>query len=434
MTLRADAMSAWTAGLRAVDAQSSVRRALAARPDLDPADSRTLVVAAGKAAAGMLRGLCREDAGSPRIARAIAVLPAGADITGLPPSVEVLRGGHPYPTAEGCAAALRILQAARTLGDGDRLLMLLSGGASALLEAPAAGVDFESLVTSYRGLVASGLAIRSINLIRGCLSAIKAGGLAAAAEPARATTFAISDVEGDDAAVIGSGPTVEPALPLPERCRRALDIVADARVSLPRSALEFLHRNAEACDDKSAEAGSPLDYTVIASIGDAIDAAREELIRRGYRVISPKDGDRLHGETTTAAARIAEAAGKAAASGERCAVVFGGETTIAVPSRGAGRGGRNLDVAARVALALRDRDGIAVISAGTDGVDGSSRSAGAIVDGGTSGRCELAGFPLAAALEAFDTEPALDGAGELVVTGPTGTNVGDLMVVVAAGG
>ncbi|HXC51170.1 MAG TPA: DUF4147 domain-containing protein [Candidatus Limnocylindrales bacterium] len=426
-------MSAWTAGLRAVDAESSVRRALAARPDLDPADPRTLVVAAGKAAAGMLRGLCRDDAGAPRIARAIAVLPSGADIAGLPSTVEVLRGGHPYPTAEGRAATLRVLESARTLGDGDRLLVLLSGGASALLEAPAAGVDFESLAATYRALVASGLAIRSINLIRGCLSAVKAGRLAAAAGPARTTTFAISDVEGDDPAVIGSGPTVEPVLPVSERCRRALDVVADAHLSLPPRVLELLRRSAEASEDKPGQARFAIDYTVIASIGNAIGAARDELARAGYRVIAPNGGERLYGDTSIAAARIAEVAGECAAassSQQRCAVVFGGETTVAVPPSGAGRGGRNLDVAARVALHVRDRERIAVISAGTDGVDGSSRAAGAIVDGGTSGRCEVAGFPLAAALEAFDTEPALDAAGDLVVTGPTGTNVGDLTVVV----
>ena len=388
-----------------------------------------LVVAAGKAAAGMLRGVGPHAEGTSGISRAIALLPAAADFSGLPPTVELLRGGHPFPTAEGCCATLRILEEVRRLREGDRLLLLLSGGASALLEAPADGLEIEDLAETHRELVTSGLSIRSINLVRGCLSAVKAGRLAAAAEPARTTTLAISDVEGDDPAVIGSGPTVAPAQSLAERCRLALDVIADARVSLPPSVVGFLERGRDASGPDATSEGT--DYTVVASIGDAIGAARAELVRRGYRVLS-SDTDRIYGDTSSAATWIVELARKAAdtvSPGERVAIVLGGETTVRVPSRGAGRGGRNLDVAARVALGLRSRRGIAAISAGTDGVDGSSRAAGAIVDGGTADRCEAAGLPLLAALETFDTEPALDAARDLIVTGPTGTNVGDLAVV-----
>jgi glycerate-2-kinase len=418
-----------------VDAEQGVRRALTTRPDLRSPDSRTLVVAAGKAAAGMLRAF-------PVAPNAIALLPAGADASGVPSHASVLRGGHPYPTTEGCAATRRILSEASALGAGDRLLVLLSGGASALLEAPTDGIALDDLIASHRALALSGLAVASINLVRGCLSAVKAGGLAAAASPAMTTTLAISDVEHDDPAVIGSGPTVPAALALPERCRRALELVSGARVALPSSVLRFLEEHART-DEPPPDRHGELDYTVIASVADAVRAAQDELARRGYRLVS-RGAERLSGDTAGAADRvlgIIGMAGRAAATDRATAAtraplqhaaVLGGETTVAVTSRDPGRGGRSLDLAARVALAIRGQDGVAVVCAGTDGVDGSSRAAGAVVDGASAERAEALGFPLHEAIAAFHTEPALEAAGDLVVTGPTGTNVGDLVVVVSS--
>jgi len=373
--------------------EDCVRRTLAARADLRGDAASTLIVAVGKAAAGMMRGAIAADgsgAAAMTGARAIVLLPEGSDAGELPPGTLALCGGHPWPTPAGIAATERILAEVDALGPGSRLLLLLSGGASALLEAPLPGVSADELIAAHRRLVSSGLAIRSINRERAAISAVKAGRLADRARPAPVVTLAISDVEGDDPAVIGSGPTVPP----------------------------------------SGVAG--IDYTVIASVADAVAAARQELVRRGYHVTAGDGAVYLSGPTDFAAALVVKAL-DAVATGQPRAAILGGETTVAVTASHPGRGGRNLDLAARAALALQGRDGVVVVAAGTDGADGSSRSAGAIVDGGTARRAERAGLPLAAALEAFDTEPALEAAGDLLVTGPTGTNVGDLVVLVSAG-
>ena len=449
---RSDAEAAWRSGLLAVSPEPCVRRALASRPDLDPSSSRTLVLAVGKAAAGMMLGALP-------VARGFVLLPAEAAVPAFPPSVEVLFGGHPHPTAEGVRSTRRILEAVSALGPGDRLLVLLSGGASALLEAPAEGVDFEDLASVHRALVASGAPIAAINLVRSCLSAVKAGRLATAAGGAAVTTLAISDVEGDDPAVIGSGPTVastvdpgaagrvlrEFGVDLPERVaaifvrpetRGGGSVDAGAGTAWQFAAGSGNAESLAAGAGALVHTGSPgpfaalplaLDYTVIAAIGDAVEAARLELERRGYR--AEADPEYLRGDTASAAARLATSPVLAlAGSAGRRAWVSGGETTVALgPVRG--RGGRNLDLAARLALALAGRDDVVVVSAGTDGRDGSSLAAGAIVDGGSAARAAASGHPLDTALDAFDTEPALESAGDLLVTGPTGTNVGDIILI-----
>lgn len=421
-TLREDALAAWTAGLRAAAPEDAVGRALAKRPDACGDGGPEMMVAVGKAAAGMLRGAARST-GLPAV-RSFVLLPSEADAGELPAGVRLLRGGHPFPTVEGAEATRRILEAAASLQRGERLLLLLSGGASSLLEAPVEGLSFEDLAASHRALVGSGLPIASINLVRGCLSAVKAGGLASLAAPADITTLAISDVQGDDPAVIGSGPTVKPAEGRPARCRRALALLDAASVRLPAAARRHLEARAEEHDPGGAGPTGSGDYEVVASISAAVAAARAELAARGYS-LAPDTGY-LAGDTESAATRILAESG--CGQGRRAAV-FGGETTVALPPGATGRGGRNLDLAARLALAVAGRGDLAVAAAGTDGIDGSSRAAGAVVDGGSADRAAAAGLPLDAALAAFDTEPALAASGDLVRTGPTGTNVGDLVVV-----
>jgi glycerate 2-kinase len=406
-----------------------VAAALAARPDLSvPA----LIVAAGKAAAGMVRGAFASlPAGTP----ALVVVPHGVDAAGLPDGVAVLRGGHPHPASEGFESTARVLREVGRLGARDTLLVLVSGGASAVLEAPAGGVDPNDLVRTHELLVASGLAIADINLVRGCLSAVKAGRLAERARPARVVTLAISDVEGDDPRVIGSGPGVPPAASRRQLAARAVELLHAHDVVLPARIAAHIACEAESGDDGVPE--DDADVTVVASIEHARRGARAELERRGYRVTA--DPAYLRGTTDAAAARVVSAVeaarregGVDAAGGPALrAAVLGGETTVALSGRAPGRGGRNLDLAARLALAVAGRAGLAVAAAGTDGCDGSSRAAGAVVDGRSAARAEAAGFPLARALADFDTEPALDAAGDLVVTGPTGTNVGDLVVAVS---
>lgn len=435
--LREDALAAWKAGLCAVQPQAAVARALAQRL-ADGGGSRlcegaasfsggppALVVAVGKAAAGMLRGAA--DALALPRGRCFVLLPEDVDVGVVAQGVVVLRGGHPFPTVRSAASTRRILVEASALGAGQRLLVLLSGGTSALLEAPADGLTFEDLVAGHRVLVGSGLPIASINLVRGCLSAVKAGGLALLAWPASVTTLAISDVQGDDPAVLGSGPTVIPGETKGTRCRRAIEVLDAAGVSLPATARAYLEQQASSSDAPPAGCSVTGDYEVVASILMAIHAARAELAVRGYAVAD--DTGYLAGDTTAAAQFVAAAV--AAGRGRRAAV-FGGETTVVLPSQGTGRGGRNLDLASRLALALAGRGDVVVAVAGTDGVDGSSRAAGALVDSGSAARAQTRGLPLDAALACFDTEPALAAAGDLLETGPTGTNVGDLVVAVAA--
>jgi glycerate 2-kinase len=433
-----------------------VAAALRERADLPPL---TLVVAAGKAAAGMLRGASSFFTPA---TRSIVLMPRAGDAGGLPASTVVLYGGHPHPTSEGFESTRRIAAEIDGLRAGDHLLFLVSGGASALLEAPPEGIGEADLVRVHEILVASGLEIAAINLVRGCLSAVKAGRLAERARPARVTTLAISDVEGDDPRAIGSGPTVPPLISRAEAAARALAIVREAGLALPPSAFARLECDAARGEGQGAS-DEKWDVTVVASSGHAVRAAQAELRRRGYDATAVTEY--LHGDTAAAAARVlaavdngeAETAknflldGEAAISkavlldGEAAtanavpiaresvsarAVVLGGETTVALGAHAAGRGGRNLDLAARLALVVAGRPDLAIVVAGTDGCDGSSRAAGAVVDGGTAARAERRGFPLAAALAAFDTEPALEASEDLVVTGPTGTNVGDLVVAV----
>lgn len=421
-------MAAWRAGLAAVAPGPATARALAARPDLDLCDPRLLIVAAGKAAAPMLAAAFGFAA--TRGARAIAVVPEDADTAGLQDHATVIRAGHPLPDAGSEQAAKCVLDEARRLGPGDRLLVLLSGGASALLETPLAPLTLEDLRRANHVLVESGLAIGRINLVRGCLSAIKAGRLAQAARPAAVTTLAISDVEHDDPAVIGSGPTVVPVGSRREQCRSAIEALGASLTRLPRAVAAFLEeqasRDSDADDAHMIDAG---DYTVIASASTAARRAEDELRARGYDIASHAAGARLYGSTEAAAARILRRlqSPHAGPSG----VVVAGETTVEVTSRDPGRGGRNLDLAARLALAIRDEREIVIVAAGTDGRDGSSRAAGAVIDGGSAERAAAAGFPLEKALRDFDAEPALERAGALFVTGATGTNVGDLVVALA---
>lgn len=435
--MRADACAAWEAGLRAVLPEECVRRALAARMDLIGAQCPDLVLAVGKAGAGMLRGarLVLGDA-----TPAIVLLPDGVDAANLGAHTLVLRGGHPYPTAEGLLATERILSEVSGLAAHQRLLVLLSGGASALLEAPVAGLASDDLVATHRLLVGSGLPIVSINLVRGCLSAVKAGGLARIAAPAEVTTLAVSDVEGDDPSAIGSGPTVVPAASYAERCRLAETRVRQAGLVLPDAARRILETGA-----RGAGASEPTpesaDYTVVASIADAVAAAESELISLGYRLSSPiplgTTRRYLCGDTAQACAWIVDSLGQdgvappAEGVGTPVASVYGGETTVTITSPAPGRGGRNLDLASRLALSLRGRADVVAVVGGTDGCDGSSKAAGACIDGDTAARAEHLGLPLGPAVSAFHTEPALEAAGDLLVTGPTGTNVGDLVVVLS---
>lgn len=402
------------------------------------------------------------------VARGLVLCPGGAAVTDLPGGVEVLAGGHPEPTARGIENSRRIAAAVAALTRGETLLLLLSGGASSLLEVPGDGVSCDELIDAHRALVASGAPIAAINRVRCCLSAVKGGALAKLAEPARVCTLAVSDVVGDDPAAIGSAPT----FPVARDAREALEIITRHSMQMPSGVLDHLGAmahaaqvaasaahpvaggdsnaavgpNAAAHANGSVDPSGAVDYEIVAGVGDAIDGAAAFLEARGCHV--SRRTLALTCDTAAAAAEVAQQVGalldRTEATGNVAAVrdharsralqawLAGGETTVRVPADCSGRGGRNLDLAARLALALAGREGFACAVAGTDGRDGSSRGAGAVIDGGSAGRAAAAGLALEKALARFDTEPALAASGDLLVTGPTGTNVGDLLVAVTA--
>jgi glycerate 2-kinase len=298
----------------------------------------------------------------------------------------VARGGHPLPDAESFAAGARALSLADdSRARGETLVVLLSGGASAMLAAPAAGVTLEDKVAATRRLLRSGLPIAAINAERRRLPAIKGGQLGARA--GRSITFAISDVHApieDDPSVIGSGPTVgDPPL-------------AEAR------------------------------FILAGSRRDAMRGAQSVATRLGYTVIVVDAP--LIGEAQEAAAWFAERARAAAAqsAGPVC-VIASGETTVTLP-RQHGRGGRNQELALAMAARLDGLPDYVFASVGTDGIDGPTDAAGAVVDATTMMRARDQGLDVSAALQGHDAYPLFAALGDLIVTGATGTNVGDLQI------
>jgi hydroxypyruvate reductase len=415
--LRADALAAWRAGLAAADPRVAVEHALAGAA-LVPWRVADLIVATGKAAAAMARGV------GPH-ARGFVLLPGGVPANDLPAGMTVLRGGHPVPSREGVESSATILGAAAALGPGQRLLFLLSGGTSSLFEVPRDGVALDSVVALYRELLGSGAAIAEMNVVRRALSETKGGGLARAAAPAAVLTLAVSDVAGDDPATIGSGPTV----PVAEDSNAARSVLE--RYHLWGRLSHDIKRALSEPRGETHAAPQHLRFEIVCSAARSVAAAAGELRSRGYDAVKPPF-DVLLGDAPAAAHVVATAVGRQLESATRpWGFAVGGETTVRLGPT-PGRGGRNQHVAASIALELAGRGGFASVVAGTDGADGYSDCAGAIVDGGTAARAARAGRDLASALAAFDTTAALDAAGDTLRTGPTGTNVGDLLVVAGA--
>lgn len=409
--MRADVLAAWRSGVAAADGREAVVRALA-RAELSGWREPDFFIATGKAAAGMADAL-------PKNVNGIILLPRAAPDPPPCAARRVLRADHPVPTPEGMAAAESVLAAARALGGSQRLLYLVSGGTSSLFEVPRAGVEPASLIGIYERLVTSGAAIGEINVVRRAFSAVKGGGLLRATE-AEVLTLAMSDVPADDPAVIGSGPTVEVA-----------ESARDARVVLERRGLwnglaPDLRAVLESPALGSPRRGRSAGFHIVSSAADAVRAASAELTRRGYALSSPPL-PALSGDALAAADMVAETILRERERPGRWGLVAGGETTLAVPT-GAGHGGRNQHLAAAVAARLAGVGGFALLCGGTDGIDGTGVFAGGLVDGGSAGRAEAAGLGLEHALASFATTTALEAAGDVLHTGATGTNVGDLLV------
>jgi hydroxypyruvate reductase len=358
----------------------------------------------------------------------------GGLVVGLAPlgveaPFEVCAGGHPVPTAASVEAGERALALAAARGPGEALIVLLSGGASALMAVPAPGITLEDKRATTAALLTNGADIGSMNAVRKHLSAIKGGGLAAATR-ATCRTLAISDVVGDDLSVIGSGPTV----PDPTTFGEALGVLrrhGGLGAFSPR-VVDYLERGALGQVPETPKPGDPRlalsSAFVIGSRADAMRGAADEAARRGYHVVVIPEA--LTGEAREAAHRHIERVRLLATSRDRpLCVVSSGETTVTV--RGTGRGGRNQEFALAAARGLASlAPGVVCASVGTDGIDGPTQAAGAVADGETVSRAARSGLPpVEDYLQRNDATGFFEALGDLLVTGPTGTNVGDLQVL-----
>ena len=370
----------------------------------EPPAGRTFAAAAGKAAGSMAAAM---EAAWPGPLEGIAVTRYGH---GVPcPRIEVVEAGHPVPDAAGREAAGRILEAARALGPDDLFLFLASGGGSALLALPLPDISFEAKQAVTVRLLASGASIREINTVRKHMSAVKGGRLAAAAFPARTVTLAISDVPGDDPAVIASGPTVADPTTLADARR-----VLAAYGAGPVAGLGETPKRLERCEFRLV--ATPRECLLDA----APDGPPAWLL-----------SDRIEGEAREAGKVMAGIALHARAFGAPfpppCLLLSGGETVVTV--RGKGRGGRNLEFLLGLALALDGAPGIHAIACDTDGIDGASGCAGALLRPDSLARARALGLDPAGRLRENDAHAVFAALGDLVVTGPTRTNINDFRAI-----
>ena len=397
MTTRADLIRYFLAGVEAVGPERLVSSWLTAHPV-----AASHVVAIGKAAGGMA-------VGASRLVDAEEWLVVAPHDVPVPTGARLVIAGHPTPNEESFAAGRLLVELADSMGEEDHLLVLLSGGASSLAEAPTEGISLVDVVRATEILLASGASIEAVNAVRGAMSRLKGGGLAALAHPAEVTTLAISDVVGSDPGAIGSGPTVA------GRSKRALDVLANLREVLPRSVVQAVLAD-------HAVSPTPGEYHVLADGGTAAEAAAAAARRDGSPARVVTTG--LTGEAALVAPRVVEDLTRRGGDG---IFVYAGETTVTLDGRG--RGGRNQEAALAAALALDGQDGMTFLAAGTDGIDGPTENAGAVVDGTSAAVMRAAGVDPMEALENHDSACAHESAGTAVITGPTGTNVGDLWLV-----
>lgn len=375
----------------------------------------------------MVRALCEFAHDS-----TVRGLIAGPRLAGaVPPSVEWFDAAHPFPDQRSLDAAHRALALADEVPEDGALLVLLSGGASSMLAAPAGGVTLEDKRGTSDALMAAGVPIDRLNCVRKHISAIKGGRLAALAP--RCVTLAISDVHGpvpDDPSVIGSGPTVAD----PTTFAEALAIARESGARVPPAVIAYLERGAAGGEAETIKPGDPrlarASYEVIGNRHAAMEGAMRAAQQRGYVVQSIPDA--TTGEAREAAQRfLAEAKWFSEGAARPLCVIASGETTVHV--KGHGRGGRNQEFALAAAALVAGIGRAAVLaSAGTDGRDGPTDSAGGVVDSSTLGRATRAGVDWRAALADNDAYAFFKPLGDLLAWEPTGANVGDVHVLLIA--
>ncbi|NHZ66672.1 glycerate kinase type-2 family protein [Massilia genomosp. 1] len=408
-------MHLFDSALAAVDPLAVLAPHLPAAPK-----GRTIVIGAGKAAARMAQAVERHWQGQ---IKGLVVTRYGH---GAPTRhIEVIEAGHPLPDDASSTAARRMLALVRGLNQDDLVLCLMSGGGSALLSLPAPGITPADKRELTRRLLASGAPIGAINCVRRHLSAIKGGRLALACHPARVLTLVVSDVPGDDPAVVASGPTI----PDGSCAADALALLAKYGIAAPpavRAVLDDAALAAPAIDDARLAGNRAV---VIASAQHALDAAAAAARAAGYTPLILSGC--MEGEAREVAIVHAGIARQVAGYGQPlaapCVILSGGETTVTL--RGQGRGGRNAEFLLALAIALKGMPGVHAIACDTDGIDGTEDNAGALLDPGSLARATLAGVDAQALLRDNDGYSFFAALGDLVVTGPTRTNVNDLRAI-----
>lgn len=416
--LREEAMRLFQVALKAADPALALRASLADNPLPRPVNNGSyILVSVGKAAIPMAEEALRHLTGFPVQALVVTNYENARDLAGA----RVMASGHPVPDENGQRAGEAVASLLDAAGEDDRVLALISGGGSALLPAPAPGLSLADKAAVNRLLLANGYEIGEINLIRQQLSRLKGGGMLRLADPSPVMAFILSDVIGDDLRVIASGPTVAPIGTaaeaksllqgrnvwgkLPDSVRHVLDRVDPVSAPLPQARNILISSN-----KKSLEAIQKASKKIMAEIAS----------------------DALIGDVGTACDTILAAAKQVSANRPAC-LIFGGETTVTL--RGTGLGGRNQELALRMALAapkaLQGRDWV-FLSGGTDGRDGPTEAAGGMVDGHSTERMQVAGVDPVALLANNDSNAALAASGDLLLTGATGTNVADVQILLMA--
>lgn len=426
-------MQVLRAALDAADPYRAVLTSLASLEarDLDSlAQGSVYVLGAGKAGAAMSRAA--EEVLGERIAGGLVIVKDGHTSDILPRRIELVEASHPVPDLRGVASTGRLLEMAEQAGENDLVLCLISGGGSALMTAPAPGISLEDVQGVTGALLRSGATINELNSVRKHLSRVSGGQLARAAAPARVLALILSDVTGSPLDVIASGPTA----PDPTTFADALAVLERYRLlaNAPPPVVDRFQAGARGEIEETPEPGDPIfnrvDNHIVASNVIAVEAAVSRAATLGLDSVIMSTY--VEGEASEVGLVLAGVAREVVKYNrpvaKPCCVLFGGETTVTV--RGTGIGGRNTELALSAAGAIKGMgDGVLVASLATDGGDGLSPGAGAIVDGTTIARGEALGLDYRTSLANNDSYTYLSQVGDALMLGPTGTNVNDVMAV-----
>lgn len=385
-----------------------------------PVHGRTLVIGAGKGAAAMARTVEQHWQGD-LSGMVVTRYGHGAACT----QIEVVEAAHPVPDEAGRQAAARMLQMVQGLTKDDLVLCLISGGGSSLLALPAEGITLQQKQSINKALLKSGATISEINCVRKHLSAIKGGRLALACAPARVVTLLISDVPGDDPNIIASGPTLVD----PTTCEEALAVLHKYDIAIDDAVRVYLQSGAGETPKPGDARFAANSHHVIATAQHALEAAAEVARSKGITAHILSDG--IEGEARDIglmhAALARQIRNREQPFQRPCVLISGGETTVTV--RGSGRGGRNAEFLLSLAVALDGAPGIHAMACDTDGIDGSEDNAGALLDPTSLQRASDLGLRATTLLDNNDGYSFFEALGDLVVSGPTRTNVNDFRAI-----